>query len=71
MHAHDRFLPERFYRIRLRQITLQRFQRHEAWEHGEVSGLLTTVLRSLSSGASLILEVGDDEKFKSRTIFGV
>ena len=36
--------------------------------HGEVSGLLTTVLRGLPSGATLILEVGDEEKFKSRTM---
>jgi hypothetical protein len=68
MHAHDRFLPEWFNRIRSRQITLPRFQRFIAWGHGEVSGLLTTVLRGLPSGATLILEVGDEEKFKSRTM---
>lgn len=68
MHAHDRFLPEWFNRIRSRQITLPRFQRFVAWGHGEVSGLLTTVLRGLPSGATLILEVGDDEKFKSRAM---
>lgn len=68
MHAHDRFLPEWFNRIRSRQITLPRFQRFEAWGHGEVAGLLTTVLRGLPSGATLILEVGDEEKFKSRTM---
>ena len=68
MHAHDRFLPEWFNRIRSRQITLPRFQRFIAWGHSEVSGLLTTVLRGLPSGAALILEVGDDEKFKSRTM---
>lgn len=68
MHAHDRFLPEWFNRIRSRQITLPRFQRFVAWGHSEVSGLLTTVLRGLPSGAALILEVGDDEKFKSRTM---
>ncbi|MBA4418357.1 MAG: hypothetical protein C0392_10680 [Syntrophus sp. (in: bacteria)] len=68
MHAHDRFLPEWFNRIRSRQITLPRFQRFVAWGHGEVSGLLTTVLRGLPSGATLILEVGDEEKFKSRTM---
>lgn len=66
MHAHDRFLPEWFNRIRSRQITLPRFQRFVAWGHSEVSGLLTTVLRGLPSGATLILEVGDEEKFKSR-----
>jgi len=68
MHAHDRFLPEWFNRIRSRQITLPRFQRFVAWGHGEVSGLLTTVLRGLPSGATLTLEVGDEEKFKSRTM---
>jgi len=68
MHAHDRFLPEWFNRIRSRQITLPRFQRFVAWGHSEVSGLLTTVLRGLPSGATLILEVGDEEKFKSRTM---
>ncbi len=59
MHAHDRFIVEGFSRIRSRQITLPRFQRMLAWGHGEVSGLLTTVLRGLPSGATLILEVGD------------
>ena len=68
MHAHDRFLPEWFNRIRSRQITLPRFQRFVAWGHGEVSGLLTTVLRGLPSGATLIMELGDEEKFKSRTM---
>jgi len=68
MHAHDRFLPEWFNRIRARQITLPRFQRFEAWGHSDVSGLLTTVLRGLPAGATLILEVGDEEKFKSRTM---
>jgi hypothetical protein len=68
MHAHDRFIGEWFNRIRSRQITLPRFQRFVAWGHSEVSGLLTTVLRGLPSGAALILEVGDTEKFKSRTM---
>ena len=68
MHAHDRFLPEWFNRIRSRQITLPRFQRFVVWGHSEVSGLLTTVLRGLPSGATLILQVGDEEKFISRTM---
>jgi len=68
MHAHDRFLPEWFNHIRTRQITLPRFQRFTAWGHSEVSGLLTTVLRGLPSGAALILQVGDEEKFISRTM---
>jgi len=68
MQAHDRFLPAWFDRIRDRQITLPRFQRYTAWGHAEVSGLLTTVLRGLPSGAALILQVGDEEKFISRTM---
>lgn len=68
MEAHDRRLPDWFNRIRTRQITLPRFQRFIAWGHGEVADLLTTVLRGLPAGASLILEVGDNEKFKSRTM---
>jgi hypothetical protein len=68
MDARNRLLPEWFNRIRSRQITLPRFQRFEAWGHEEVSGLLTTVLRGLPSGATLILEVGDREKFISRTM---
>lgn len=69
MEAHNRFLPEWFNRIRARQITLPRFQRYVAWGHDNVSGLLTTVLRGLPSGAALILEVGGgEEKFKSRTM---
>lgn len=68
MQAHDRRLPEWFDRIRTRQITLPRFQRFVAWGHGQVGDLLTTVLRGLPAGASLILEVGEAEKFKSRTM---
>jgi hypothetical protein len=68
MQAHDRRLPEWFDRIRTRQITLPRFQRFVAWGHSEVADLLTTVLRGLPAGASLILEVGDAEKFKSRSM---
>jgi uncharacterized protein with ParB-like and HNH nuclease domain len=68
MQAHDRRLPEWFDRIRTRQITLPRFQRFVAWGHGQVADLLTTVLRGLPAGASLILEVGDAEKFKSRAL---
>lgn len=68
MQAHDRRLPEWFDRVRTRQITLPRFQRFVAWGHGEVGDLLTTVLRGLPAGASLILEVGETEKFRSRTM---
>lgn len=70
INARDRFLPDWFERIRTRQLSLPRFQRFEAWGHAEVAGLLTTVMRGLPSGAALILEVGDKEKFQSRTLAG-
>ncbi len=68
MQAYDRRLPDWFSLIRNRQLTLPRFQRFVAWGHGEVADLLTTVLRGLPAGASLILQVGDREKFSSRTM---
>ncbi len=39
-----------------------------AWGSNEVAGLLTTVLRGLPGGATLILEVGDNLPFVSRTM---
>lgn len=68
MEARNRLLPEWFERIRTRQISLPRFQRAVAWGPNEVAGLLTTVLRGLPSGATLILEVGDELQFISRTM---
>lgn len=68
MKAHDRFLPDWFARIRQRQITLPRFQRGVAWNTVMIADLLTAVLRGLPTGAALILDVGDEEKFESRAI---
>lgn len=70
MEARNRLLPEWFTRIKTRQISLPRFQRMVAWGANEVAGLLTTVLRGLPGGATLILEVGDDLPFISRTMLG-
>src|SRR5262245_35544763 len=68
VEARNRTVKDWFDRIRTRQISLPRFQRQEAWGHLEVAGLLTTVLRGLPSGATLILEVGDELPFISRTM---
>lgn len=68
MLAQNRSLLEWFNRIRSRQLTLPEFQRFTAWGQPEVAGLLTNVLQGLPAGAALILEVGDVEKFKSRTM---
>lgn len=70
MEARNRTLPEWFARIRSRQISLPRFQRHEAWTYQQVTGLLNTVLQGLPAGAVLVLEIGDEEPFISRPMKG-
>ena len=70
MEARNRSLDDWFTRIRSRQIVLPRFQRFEAWTHRTVAGLLDTVLRELPAGALLVLEVGVEEPFVSRTMAG-
>ena len=49
---------------------MPRFQRFEAWSHGQVTGLLNNVLQDLPAGAVLILEVGENEPFHSRPVIG-
>jgi hypothetical protein len=70
MEARNRQLPEWFNRIGSGQIRLPRFQRFQAWGHGEVGDLLEAVLRGLPAGATLVLEVGDRELFVSRPMPG-
>ncbi len=70
MEARNRLLPDWLTKVRTRQIVLPRFQRFEAWSHGQVTGLLTNVLQELPAGAVLILEVGDKEPFHSRSVIG-
>ena len=70
IEAHPRRLPDWFTKIRTRQTVLPRFQRYEAWSHSTVTQLFNTILQGLPVGAVLTLEVGDEEPFISRTIFG-
>lgn len=66
MEARNRTLKDWFSRVRTGQVKLPRFQRHEAWGPGEISALLSTVIRGLPAGATLVLEIGDVEPFHSR-----
>lgn len=68
--AQNRSLPDWFTRIRTRQTVLPRFQRFEAWSYANVTQLFNTVLQGLPVGAVLVLEVGNQEPFLSRTIVG-
>jgi hypothetical protein len=70
IEARNRLLPDWFTRIRTRQTVLPRFQRFEAWDHAGVAQLFNTVLQDLPVGAGLILEIGNDEPFISRTLKG-
>ena len=68
--ARNRSLPDWFARIRTRQITLPRFQRFEAWDRWNVNQIFDTVLQELPVGSLLVLEVGNEELFISRTLKG-
>lgn len=70
INAQNRLLPDWFTRIRTRQIVLPRFQRFEAWSHATVTQLFNTILQGLPVGAVLVLEIGNDEPFISRTLVG-
>lgn len=66
--ARDRNLGEWYEQIRTGQLKLPRFQRFEAWDRGRVLGFLNAVVQNLPVGVTLMLEVGDKEKFVSRHI---
>ena len=61
-----------FTEIEQGQLVLPRFQRHPAWRDDKVSSLFENILRkpSLPIGVLLILDVGDNQPFKYRTIDG-
>lgn len=67
-NARDRKLSEWYERIRTGQLKLPRFQRFEAWDRGRVVGFLNTIIQNLPVGVTLLLEVGDKEKFVSRHV---
>ncbi len=66
--ARDRNLGEWYEQIRTGQLKLPRFQRFEAWDRGRVLGFLNTIVQNLPVGVTLLLEVGDKEKFESRYV---
>jgi hypothetical protein len=70
INAQNRSLPDWFTRVRTRQTVLPRFQRFEAWGHGNVTQVFNTILQGLPIGAVLVLEVGNEEPFIWRTISG-
>jgi hypothetical protein len=70
VEARNRSLPDWFTQIRSGQLRLPRFQRYESWNHNTIGNLLETVVQGLPAGATLVLEVGDQEQFISRPVVG-
>jgi len=66
--AQDRTLGAWYVQIASGAIKLPRFQRFEAWDRWRVAAFLSTVIDNLPVGVTLLLQVGDREKFISRYI---
>ena len=64
--ATDRELAEWFVKIKVGEIKLPRFQRHEAWDRKRIASLLTVAVNNLPLGITLVLNVGDELKFVDR-----
>ncbi len=71
MEARQRPIKDWLTKIRTRQILLPRFQRFEAWGSSTAADFLTSVVRDLPVGTTLILGVGGERPpFISREIVG-
>ena len=70
IRSSDRSLPDWLTRVRTGQTKLPRFQRWEAWSHSNVSQLFNTIVQDLPAGSVLVLEIGVEEPFPSRSIEG-
>lgn len=66
--AQNRKLTDWYNKIQNGNIKLPRFQRMEAWDRIRVKSFLETVIHNLPVGVTLILDVGNQEKFQSRYI---
>lgn len=66
MQASNRKLEDWYGKIKRGEIKLPRFQRHEAWDRWRIASLMNTIARDLPLGITLVLDVGDREKFVSR-----
>jgi len=66
MEARNRKLSDWYGKVQRAEIKLPRFQRFEAWDRNRICSLIETVINNLPLGITLILEVGEKEKFISR-----
>jgi len=71
MEARQRLIKDWITIIRTRQILLPRFQRFEVWDSNRAADFLTSIIRDLPVGSTLILGVGGGKlPFESREIEG-
>lgn len=66
MEARNRKLEDWYGKIKRGEIKLPRFQRFEVWDRQRICSLVETVIHNLPLGITLVLEVGEQEKFISR-----
>ncbi len=66
MEARNRPIKDWYSKITTGEIKLPRFQRFEAWDRQRICSLLEVVIHNLPLGITLVLDVGDEEKFISR-----
>jgi uncharacterized protein with ParB-like and HNH nuclease domain len=66
MEARNRKLEDWYGKIKRSEIKLPRFQRFEAWDQRRIVSLLEVVIHNLPMGITLVLDVGEKEKFVSR-----
>ena len=66
MQARNRTIQDWYSMVKRGGIKLPRFQRSEAWDGRRICSLIETVIHNLPLGITLVLEVGDKEKFISR-----
>lgn len=66
MEARNRKLGEWYGKVKRGEIKLPRFQRFEAWDRHRICSLIETVIHNLPLGITLVLEIGEREKFISR-----
>ena len=71
MEARQRLVKDWLTKVRTRQILLPRFQRYEAWGSNIAADFLTSIIKHLPVGSTLVLGVGGKElPFISREIVG-
>lgn len=66
--ALDRKVDEWLNNIASGRLRLPSFQRGMAWDRRRVASMLDTILHDLPLGITLVLDVGDEEKFHSRPL---